>query len=34
MPHEKVMWSIELFATEAAPAVREEVARRAAVPAA
>jgi probable LLM family oxidoreductase len=30
MPHDKVMRSIELFATEVAPAVREEVARRAA----
>jgi probable LLM family oxidoreductase len=28
MPHDKVMRSIELFATEVAPAVREEVARR------
>jgi hypothetical protein len=28
MPHEKVMRSIELFATEVAPVVREEVARR------
>jgi probable LLM family oxidoreductase len=28
MPHGKVMRSIELFATEVAPAVREEVARR------
>jgi probable LLM family oxidoreductase len=31
MPHEKVMRSIELFATEVAPAVRAEVERRAAV---
>jgi probable LLM family oxidoreductase len=30
MPHDKVMRSIELFATEVGPAVREEVARRAA----
>jgi hypothetical protein len=28
MPHDKVMRSIELFAKEVAPAVREEVARR------
>jgi probable LLM family oxidoreductase len=33
MPHDKVMRSIELFATEVAPAVREEVARRTATPA-
>jgi alkanesulfonate monooxygenase SsuD/methylene tetrahydromethanopterin reductase-like flavin-dependent oxidoreductase (luciferase family) len=33
MPHDKVMRSIELFATEVAPAVREEVARRIATPA-
>jgi len=33
MPHDKVMRSIELFATEVAPAVREEVARRIAAPA-
>jgi alkanesulfonate monooxygenase SsuD/methylene tetrahydromethanopterin reductase-like flavin-dependent oxidoreductase (luciferase family) len=31
MPHDNVMRSIELFATEVAPAVREEVARRTAV---
>jgi hypothetical protein len=31
MPHDKVLRSIELFATEVAPAVRKEVARRAAV---
>ncbi|HEU5288836.1 MAG TPA: LLM class flavin-dependent oxidoreductase [Candidatus Limnocylindria bacterium] len=29
IPHEKIMRSIELFATKVAPAVREEVARRA-----
>ncbi|MEA2242123.1 MAG: hypothetical protein QOD24_1679, partial [Solirubrobacteraceae bacterium] len=29
MPHEHVMRSIELFGTEVAPRVREEVARRA-----
>ncbi|HEX8855018.1 MAG TPA: LLM class flavin-dependent oxidoreductase [Thermoleophilaceae bacterium] len=34
LPHEKVMRSIELFATEVAPAVREEVARREAAEAA
>jgi alkanesulfonate monooxygenase SsuD/methylene tetrahydromethanopterin reductase-like flavin-dependent oxidoreductase (luciferase family) len=28
MPHEKIMRSIELFGTEVAPAVREELARR------
>jgi probable LLM family oxidoreductase len=33
MPHDKVMRSIQLFATEVAPAVREEVARRIATPA-
>jgi probable LLM family oxidoreductase len=33
MPHDKVMRSIEVFATEVAPAVREEVARRIATPA-
>jgi probable LLM family oxidoreductase len=33
MPHDKVMRSIELFAREVAPAVREEVARRIAMPA-
>jgi probable LLM family oxidoreductase len=33
MPHDKVMRSIELFATEVAPAVRAEVARRSAKPA-
>jgi probable LLM family oxidoreductase len=33
MPHDRVMRSIELFATEVAPAVREEVARRDATPA-
>jgi alkanesulfonate monooxygenase SsuD/methylene tetrahydromethanopterin reductase-like flavin-dependent oxidoreductase (luciferase family) len=30
MPHDKVMRSIELFGSEVAPVVREEVARRAA----
>jgi alkanesulfonate monooxygenase SsuD/methylene tetrahydromethanopterin reductase-like flavin-dependent oxidoreductase (luciferase family) len=30
MPHDKVMRSIGLFATEVAPVVREEIARRAA----
>ncbi|MFL5825521.1 MAG: LLM class flavin-dependent oxidoreductase [Thermoleophilaceae bacterium] len=34
LPHEKAMRSIELFATEVAPAVREEVARREAAAAA
>ena len=34
MPHDQVMRSIELFATVVAPAVREEVARREASPAA
>jgi len=29
MPHDKVMRSIELFATEVAPAVREEIASKA-----
>lgn len=28
MPHDKIMRSIELFGTEVAPVVREEVARR------
>ena len=28
MPHDRIMRSIELFGTEVAPAVREEVARR------
>ena len=32
LPHEKVMRSIELFATEVAPAVRGELARRASAP--
>ena len=30
MPHDRIMRSIELFGTEVAPAVREELARRAA----
>ncbi len=33
LPHDKIMRSIELFGTEVAPAVREELARRAAAPA-
>ena len=33
MPHASVLRSIELFGTEVAPAVREEVARRTASPA-
>ncbi|MDZ7756947.1 MAG: hypothetical protein U5K35_11140 [Rhodohalobacter sp.] len=28
VPHEKLLRSIELFATEVAPAVREEIAKR------
>jgi hypothetical protein len=28
MPHDKILRSIELFGTEVAPVVREEVARR------
>ncbi len=32
MPHDRVLRAIELFGTEVAPAVREEVARRAAAP--
>ena len=33
LPHASVMRAIELFGTEVAPAVREEIARRRAVPA-